>query len=77
MSIPDPDMLLPESFWDEKRLNALLTKEKKRRKLAKSDLVFVGMHNVSQFWLCGMYAVLKSRANELEFFAAYLGDRLA
>jgi CRISPR/Cas system-associated exonuclease Cas4 (RecB family) len=77
MAMPDLDALLPESFWDAHRLNSLLAKEKKRRKLAKSDLVFVGMHNVSQFWWCGMYAVLKSRANELEFFAAYLGDRIA
>ena len=46
------------------------------RQIRDGDLVFVGMHNISQYWWCGMYAVLKSRANELEFFAAYLGDRI-
>jgi len=77
MVMPDPDVLLPEFFWDADWLSSLLAKEKKRRKKRKSDLVFVGMHNASQFWWCGMYAVLKSKANELEFFAAYLGDRIA
>jgi len=34
------------------------------------------MHNIAQFWWCGMYAVLKSKANELGFFVAYLSDRV-
>lgn len=34
------------------------------------------MHNVAQFWWCGMYAVRKSAASELDFFASYLEDRM-
>lgn len=58
------------------RLQRLLRDEKRRRKRASSDLVFVGTHNVAQYWWCAMYAVLKSRANELQFFGAYLKDRI-
>jgi len=54
----------------------LLQREKKRRKRKPSDLVFIGAHNVAQHWWCSMYAVLKSRANELQFFSAYLKDRI-
>ena len=58
------------------QLQRLLRDEKRRRKGRSADLVFIGTHNVAQYWWCAMYAVLKSRANELQFFAAYLEDRI-
>jgi hypothetical protein len=66
----------PAALETEKSLRHLLALEKERRGFPSSALVFVGLHNVAQFWWCGMYAVLKSKANEHEFFAAYLTDRL-
>jgi hypothetical protein len=50
--------------------------EKKRRGQHEASLVFIGMHNLSEFWWCGMYSALKSKQSELGFFAAYLEDRI-
>lgn len=59
------------------RLQKLLVLEKERRGVSADSLVFVGMHNIAQYFWCAMYAVLKSRRNELVFFAQYLEDRIA
>lgn len=67
--------LLPK-ISDSEWLSDLLLLEKQRRSLLSSELVFVGIHNVAQFWWCGMYAVLKSRQNEAGIFSTYLYDRL-
>ena len=61
---------------NENWLKRVLIAEKKRRGLPKSSLVFIGMHNLSQFWWCGKYSVLKSKQNELIFFASYIADRV-
>jgi hypothetical protein len=66
---------LPPRFVDTKWLRRLLALEKERRGVPQSSLVFVGMHNLSQFWWCGIYTVLKSRKNEVQFFSSYLHDR--
>lgn len=58
------------------KLEHLLSLEKERRGVNREKLVFVGMHNVAQYYWCAMQAVFKSRENELEFFAAYLYDRI-
>ena len=68
---------LPSNLLTEQSLRKLLLAEKKRRGLPRSQLVFVGMHNVAQWWWCGMYSVLKSQRNELDFFATYLADRVS
>ncbi len=64
-----------ELIQDRKVMERLLTAEKKRRG-AGTGLTFVGVHNVAQHWWCTQQAVLKSRANELMFFAVYLQDRI-
>lgn len=62
---------------DKDRLEALLRLEKARRGLQESALCFVGAHNVAQLTWCPMFAVLKSRQNELSlFFASYLENRV-
>jgi hypothetical protein len=61
---------------DEQRLRHLLTLEKQRRGVPKDDLTFVGMANLASHWWCAQQAVLTSRARELDFFAAYLSDRI-
>jgi hypothetical protein len=61
---------------DRKRLQSLLTLEKECRGVSPDALVFVGMANVAEQCWCEQQAVLKSRANELDFFAAYLTDRI-
>lgn len=61
---------------DEERMGRLLTLEKQRRGVHRDALIFVGMANVADHWWCTQRAVLKSRAEELGFFAAYLSDRI-
>lgn len=61
---------------DDDRIAALLVAEKARRGCTANELVFVGAHNIAQFKWCSMQAVLKSQANEIEFFRTYLADRL-
>jgi hypothetical protein len=72
----DFEQMAGELVSDSKRLESLLMLEKERRGVSQETLVFVGMHNVAQHWWCTQQAVLKSRANELGFFAAYLSDRI-
>jgi hypothetical protein len=59
-----------------RQVRALLAAEKRRRGVAPDRLLFVGMHNIAQYKWCAMYAVLKSRANERDFFLAHLEDRI-
>ena len=58
------------------KLDRLFRLEKTKRGKARDALVFVGMSNVAHYYWCAMQTVLKSRHNELEFFDAYLSDRL-
>src|SRR5262249_51550748 len=68
---------LKELLHDRVRLGYLLRDEKARRGVAEDALVFIGCANVAEVWWCAEQAVLKSRARELEFFAAYLEDRIS
>ncbi len=72
----DIETNLHEILRDHCRLQRLLMLEKERRGVPKDALVFVGMANVASHWWCTQQAVLKSRANELEFFRACLSDRV-
>jgi len=54
----------------------LLALEKRRRNIPLKKLVFVGMHNLAQYWWCAQSSVLRSRRNEIEFFLTYLYDRV-
>jgi hypothetical protein len=65
-----------ETRLTAERLHRLLLLEKERRGIDHSRLVFVGMANIAHYWWCAMQSVLKSRESELEFFGAYLMDRL-
>lgn len=58
------------------RLRKLLLLEKERRGIDHSKLVFVGISNIAHYWWCAMQSLLKSTESELEFFGAYLMDRL-
>lgn len=70
------NMELPKCFSERAWLQRLLIAEKRRRNVPESSLVFIGMHNISQYWWCGMYSIIKSRHNEVEFFGVYLKDRI-
>ena len=72
----DMEAKIKELLTDRDRLEKLLSLEKARRGISKESLLFVGMANVAQYYWCAMQAVLKSQRNELEFFAAYLHDRI-
>jgi hypothetical protein len=68
--------VLPDCFYDEAWLTGMMKREKRRRGANPKDPVFVGVHNVAQWWWCGMYSLIKSSHNELGFFSAYLADRV-
>jgi hypothetical protein len=57
-------------------LDELLQLEKDRRGIEKDKLVFVGMANIANYYWCAMKSIIHSRKNELEFFGAYLEDRI-
>jgi hypothetical protein len=61
---------------DRNQLKHLLAREKQRRGLPQDALAFIGMHNVALHWWCTQQGVLDSRVKELDFFAAYLSDRI-
>jgi hypothetical protein len=65
-----------ELLADARRVEALLALEKRRRGVGPGRLVFIGASNVAAVRWCPQKAVLKSRAEELSFFAASLCDRL-
>jgi len=75
-TMSDIESKVGEVIRDSKRLERLLALEKQRRGVPANGLAFVGMHNVAQHWWCTQQAVLKSRANEIQFFSAYLYDRI-
>jgi CRISPR/Cas system-associated exonuclease Cas4 (RecB family) len=59
------------------KLERLLFLEKERRCIDRKSLLFLGMSNIAEYYWCAIQSVLKSRANELLFFASYLYDRIA
>ncbi|MGA2092973.1 MAG: hypothetical protein ABSH16_06150 [Sedimentisphaerales bacterium] len=59
------------------KLKRLLLLEKERRCIDRKSLLFLGMANIAEYYWCAIQAVLKSRADELLFFASYLYDRIA
>ncbi len=54
----------------------LLTLEKERRGVEQSELVFIGIANVANYWWCGMKSYYKSIQMELDFFISYIHDRV-
>jgi len=59
-----------------KKVKELLQLEKNRRGLNKDKLVFIGMADIANYYWCAMKSLLKNKEMELEFFAAYLRDRI-
>lgn len=58
------------------RLQRLLALDKRLRDVPDATLVYVGAANVANTRWCVQKAVLQSRANEIEFFASQLVDRI-
>lgn len=56
--------------------NELMNLEKERLGISREKLVFIGMANLSKYYWCAWQYYLKSKKNELDFFAAYFDDRL-
>jgi len=61
---------------NQHELEELLLLEKERRGLNETELVFVGMANIASYYWCAMKSLLKSREQEMVFFASYLYDRI-
>jgi CRISPR/Cas system-associated exonuclease Cas4 (RecB family) len=68
--------LQPVLKLSKRSCKRLLNKEKDRRRVKHSQLVFLSMANVAQYWWCAAGALIKSRSQEWKFFLAYLLDRL-
>lgn len=62
---------------DDKILKRLLYLEKEKRHLRGDELVFVGVADIAAYYWCAMKSLYKNREMELEFFAAYLEDRIS
>lgn len=65
-----------ELLNNTERIESLLLLEKTRRGISRNSLLFAGMANIAGYYWCAIQAVLKSRANEFQFFVAYLYDRI-
>lgn len=61
---------------DHNALEKLLILEKKKRKVDTSKLVFLGTANIAKYYWCALKSYLKSKQGELDFFHAYIYDRL-
>jgi CRISPR/Cas system-associated exonuclease Cas4 (RecB family) len=60
-----------------RRINELLRLWKIKRGVSESQLVFIGMANVANYYWCAVKSLLRSKGNEIEFFTAYLSDRIS
>lgn len=61
---------------DTREVEKLLLLEKKRRGVSKNKLVFIGMADVADYYWCAMRSLLKNKEMELDYFSAYLHDRI-
>ncbi|GAJ25063.1 unnamed protein product, partial [marine sediment metagenome] len=61
---------------DQRELEKLLLLEKEKRGVGKNKLVFIGMANIADYYWCAMQSLFKSKKMELDFFHAYLHDRV-
>lgn len=68
---------LDEVVHEPARLRSLMIAEKERRGVQQGELVFVGVSDVAHWHWCGMQSILQSRAEEQNYFGAYLLDRIA
>lgn len=62
---------------DAEKVGRLLLREKKRRGVKATNLVFLGMDTLAHYHWCPMKALFHSKQMEYTHFAAYLGDRLS
>jgi len=66
--------LMPDFLTEEATIRRVLARLKREAGRPSDQLLYVGVHNLSQFWWCAMYSVLKSRDREWQFFRAVLID---
>lgn len=60
-----------------KNLEKLLLVEKRRRGIDKDNICFIAAANLAQYWWCDIKAYLRSKQDEIEFFGAYLYDKIS
>jgi hypothetical protein len=63
-------------IMDPDVLDQLLLLEKARRNVSPNDLLFLAIRNIAHHWWCTQQAIFMSKAKEVEFFHAYLHDRI-
>lgn len=59
-------------YVDYAQLDKWMIAEKEKRGLKKDELMFVSAAHISSYYWCPMQSVLKSKANEIHLFRAYL-----
>ncbi|NOZ81877.1 MAG: hypothetical protein GXO63_01880 [Candidatus Micrarchaeota archaeon] len=58
------------------KMEKLLFLEKKNRGVEKSQIIFIGTSELANYYWCAMKSFLRSKEQELNFFASYLHDRI-
>jgi len=59
-----------------KNLEKLLLAEKRRRGIDKDNICFIAAANLAQYWWCDKKSYYESKEDELNFFYAYLYDKI-
>lgn len=60
----------------DQKAEKLLFLEKKKRKVDKDKLIFVGMADIAEYYWCAVKSLLQNRKMESAFFGVYLWDRI-
>lgn len=68
---------LQETIGNKESLRSLLSLEKRRRGVGQDKLAFIGIGAVANYYWCAMKSLLHNRKRELDYFYAYLENRLS
>lgn len=66
--------LIPDYLAEEASLRRILSRLKREADRPQDQLLYVGVHNLAQFWWCAMFAVFKSKEREWQFLRSVLFD---
>lgn len=74
---PDLYPELQQIVRDREKVTRLLIREKRRRGVEATKLVFLSMEAIATYYWCPKKALFESKRREVESFAAYLMDRIS
>jgi len=70
------EFLISDKLSNPDELSKLLRLAKEEKGFDESKLVFMGMANIAKYYWCPMQSFLRCKSRELDFFRAYLLDRI-